>query len=108
MSCDLSLTAKTFPFSSILIWRDGPSIIPRCVPRAHGHSVLFIGNDSLVCRRDDGNEHDHHAVAILWKQYCWICPPKYKWLPLETFNVASDIHLCSSIVFTCQSRGWIC
>ena len=42
------------------------------------------------------------------KQYCWICPPKYKWLPLEIFNVASDIHLCSSIVFTCQSRGWIC
>ena len=85
MSCDLSLTAKTFPFSSILIWRDGPSIIPRCVPRAHGHSVLFIGNDSLVCRRDDGNEHDHHAVAILWETILLDMSPKIQMASFRDF-----------------------
>ena len=55
----------TFPFLSILIWGDGPSHL-----RGNHENiniwVPMIGDDSLVCRRENENENDPHAVAILW------------------------------------------
>ena len=67
--------------------------------------VPLIGDCSLVCCWEDVSECDPHVFLILWgKQYHRICPKNYMWLFLEIFNIALDIHFCSSIGFTYQSR----